>query len=77
MRDEGGLKNLKVHVHILEEELGTVNKMVVEGEERTSFGCAEPQDQFEASVEPKILQTQTVPERGYGQPSGMGGNTQS
>lgn len=25
------------------------------------FGCAEPRDQFEASVEPKILQTQTVP----------------
>ena len=72
--DEGGrqgqlMKNLKVHVHILEEELDTVNKMVVEGEERTCLLAAlspknaeeAESDQFEASVEPKILQTQTVP----------------
>ena len=72
--DEGGrqgqlMKNLKVQVYVLEEELDLVNKMVTEGEERScllaalnmkEMGEAEG-DQLEVPGEQKVLQTQTVP----------------
>ena len=63
------MKNLKVQVYVLEEELDLVNKMVTEGEERScllaalnmkEMGEAEG-DQLEVPGEQKVLQTQTVP----------------